>query len=369
MRVILKECRKILDPKILLVLCVFSILYFKMFLLAVDYPATFNYVDSPYDVPFARDLVSEFGPTVAISEWDKIENKNAELEKQFAALIQEEPIFTENGIYDRESLQKVRDELFDKNERTEKDNDLAEKIHYYELTKKESSKLVFEMQYLRNLNAFKDDSRQSMSLLPSGVVYALQDDMKYMMVLIMICSFALIIPYHVKERVSNVLQIAMTTNIGRKCYRKQMTAGILSCLLVGIVQMLAYTFVYMKNGLSFFWVCENWAFNYSDQIFDGISFGSYMAMYALFILLFTIISVVAMHWIGRIAINYIAGIAISIPVGAVMCMFYCSVLAHLFYRTVESYFAGWEIVAAMISTCIMLGLGILRIRVDTQKDM
>lgn len=62
MRIIINECKKILDIRIILLLCMFSILYYMTFTQIYRYPTGGQLTNTKYDIPFTAELVKEWGP-------------------------------------------------------------------------------------------------------------------------------------------------------------------------------------------------------------------------------------------------------------------------------------------------------------------
>ena len=52
MKILIKECKKIMDIRVLLVIAVFTVLFYHLFLEVTIYPAGGQTTNSPYDMPF-----------------------------------------------------------------------------------------------------------------------------------------------------------------------------------------------------------------------------------------------------------------------------------------------------------------------------
>ena len=51
MKILIKECKKIMDIRVLLVIAVFTVLFYYLFLEVTIYPAGGQTTDSQYDMP------------------------------------------------------------------------------------------------------------------------------------------------------------------------------------------------------------------------------------------------------------------------------------------------------------------------------
>ena len=343
MRIIWKECKKILDVRLLLILFAFTILFYTMFMEITIYPSGGQLTDSPYDIPFAAELVKDLGPSLKIKDWSKIDDKIEELKNEYNTIIASNKILNEAGITTFDEMKNYWDKEDDEKELTKEEQKIEDEINRLIFSDETSSKLDFELQYAKLLNEFqgytygisKDQvtsfmktyyegtsklyqkaisqriTKDYISLLPDGMLYILQSDMKSMSVLLLICFMVLIIPYQLKEKLRGVTPLYATTHTGRNIYKKQFLSSILSCGIVGILQLLVYLALYVWKGLAPFLACECWSVGGDSYWCDNISFGAYMAIYMLLVLLFTLAAVVVVYLIGRIAAYYIAGVACS----------------------------------------------------------
>jgi hypothetical protein len=335
MRILFKECKKILDVRILLLLAVFTVFYYLLFMRIIQYPAGGQSTNSEYDIPFAGELVEEFGGTLSLSEWSKLDDKASQLEDDLSAIIRQNEVLKDAGITNYEEMITLEEKLWEKDEEewTEEETRVSDEINQMIFSRRESSKLFFELQYLDNLNTeYKERlTKDYISLLPSGMLFILQEDMRHMGTLLVICFLVLIIHYQIRERLRGVFPLYASTYTGRAIYRKQFLAGMVSCGIVGIVQFLVYLGIYVRKGLAVFWQCECWSAAENNYWCDRLSFGAYMGIYMVLTLLVTMGAATVAYIIGRAVVNYIAGIAVAIPLGGVIAYTVGSVLSRLFF--------------------------------------
>jgi hypothetical protein len=315
------------------------------------HPAGGQSTSSEYDIMFAGELVEEFGGTLSLSEWSKIDDKVSQLEDDFSAIIRQNEVLKDAGITNYEEMIALRQKLWDKDEEewTKEEARVSEEIEQMIFSRRESSKLFFELQYLNDLNTeykgyqfgrsqedadtyledldvsdlYKAAERERLtkdyiSLLPSGMLFILQEDMRHMGKLLVICFMVLILHYQIRERLRGVLPLYASTYTGRAIYRKQFLAGIVSCGIVGTVQFLVYLGIYVWKGLAVFWQCECWSAAENNYWCDRLSFGAYMGIYMVLVMLVALGAASVAYMIGRAVMNYIAGIAVAIPVGGVI---------------------------------------------------
>lgn len=65
MKILIKECKKIMDIRVLLVIAVFTVLFYHLFLEVTIYPAGGQTTDSQYDMRVLRRTDRKLGNFVA----------------------------------------------------------------------------------------------------------------------------------------------------------------------------------------------------------------------------------------------------------------------------------------------------------------
>ena len=96
MRIIINECKKILDIRIILLLCMFSILYYMTFTQIYRYPTGGQLTNTKYDIPFTAELVKEWGPKWKVKDEKQYQEKHQELERGFAKIIKQDQELSKN---------------------------------------------------------------------------------------------------------------------------------------------------------------------------------------------------------------------------------------------------------------------------------
>lgn len=75
MKILIKECKKIMDIRVLLVIAVFTVLFYQLFLEVTIYPAGGQTTNSPYDMPFYAELIESWGTSLPREDWSKLDEK------------------------------------------------------------------------------------------------------------------------------------------------------------------------------------------------------------------------------------------------------------------------------------------------------
>ena len=75
MKILIKECKKIMDIRVLLVIAVFTVLFYHLFLEVTIYPAGGQTTNSQYDMPFYAELIESWGTSLPREDWSKLDEK------------------------------------------------------------------------------------------------------------------------------------------------------------------------------------------------------------------------------------------------------------------------------------------------------
>ena len=82
MKILIKECKKIMDIRVLLVIAVFTVLFYHLFLEVTIYPAGGQTTDSQYDMPFYAELIESWGTSLPREDWSKLDEKRKVLRRK-----------------------------------------------------------------------------------------------------------------------------------------------------------------------------------------------------------------------------------------------------------------------------------------------
>jgi hypothetical protein len=402
MSIVLLECKKILAPRVLLFLAAFTFLYYLMFMQVILHPAGGQQTNSEYDIVFAGELVEEFGATVSLSEWSKLEDKEIQLENALSDIIRQDEILQTAGVHNYNDMTVLEHKLWGKDEAelTLEEQRVSDEISQMIFFREKSSKLVFELAYLKCLDTenkgqqfgmsleeadaylegitapdiYKAAMRERLtkdyvSLLPDGMFYILQKDMVNMARLLVSCFMVLLLRYQICENLSCVLPIYASSRIGREIYRKQFLAGSISCGIVGAIQLLIYLGIYIWKGLAVFWQCECWSTAQNYCWCDRLSFGAYMGIYMIMIW-FAAMGVVAVAYlIGRAVTNYVVGIAVAIPVGGFIAYVIGRVFSGLFCMKPTDTMPFYELPVLLVWLVFAGTIALVRLKADKKIDI
>lgn len=124
MRILGRECKKILDIRLLAVLAVFSYLFYLTFMRLAAYPAGGQNTNSPYDIPFMAQLTKELAPEISLSELPKLEAKKEDLKKELYEAAASSQILQAAGITDIDEMDKIYGQLLKKESLTDEERNV-----------------------------------------------------------------------------------------------------------------------------------------------------------------------------------------------------------------------------------------------------
>ena len=393
MRIFWKEFKKLFDIKLIVLLGVFTVLFYIVYMQIYMYPAGGQMTNSPYDMPCAAELIKDIGPVLKLDDWSKFTQKKQQKTDEINKIIAADEKLTKEGISTIEQMYNWENNESEKE--SPKNTRIENEVDRLRFDDKKTSKLMFELQFMNRIeecrgsstgygvekkalekfekellsdndyteyymkNIEKRVTKDYVSFLPAGMYYVLGADMQHMAVLIIICSFAIIIISQIKERIRGVLPLYVTSKTGRGVFKKQLQAVVAASFSVGVIQCMIYVAVFCIKGLYVFWRCENWPFEDNVMFLDNISFGAYMVIYIMMVLIFSAAVAVPAYLIGRLAVNYIVGIAMSIPVCIVIGKIMFNIL-YVIFSLEQSYIMEFKplfvILAGVLLAVIIAGI-------------
>ena len=110
-----------MDIRVLLVIAVFTVLFYQLFLEVTIYPAGGQTTDSPYDMPFYAELIV-------------YEKERKELEEAYTRIIAADPVLADAKITNYQEFSKTQETFFDKDTLTDEEKKIDQEL----------SRLVFE---------------------------------------------------------------------------------------------------------------------------------------------------------------------------------------------------------------------------------
>lgn len=164
MKILIKECKKIMDIRVLLVIAVFTVLFYQLFLEVTIYPAGGQTTDSPYDMPFYAELIESWGTSLPREDWSKLDEKRKELEEAYTRIIAADQVLADAKITNYQEFSKTQETFFDKDTLTDEEKKIDQELSRLVFEDSKGSKLFFELQVLDRLDEYKIYRMETVSL-------------------------------------------------------------------------------------------------------------------------------------------------------------------------------------------------------------
>jgi hypothetical protein len=321
-RIIKKEIAKLFSVKLMVVLFLFTTVFIWMFLSVAQ--SHWNYSNSPWDVDFYRELVSEFGPELTTDEWEAFLEKQQELINEFNMVVAENEILQKNGIDTYDKFTEVYADMDDSEDVSDDEKALFCEVDRLVFSDSVISPLLSKLQIMRNLD------EDNMSLIHPAVAETVYSDFNRMIILMVVWCFIVILPYQISERLKGVRDIQLSTKTGRRIFGSQAVVCALTGLFSGLLLSAIYAFLLYRKGAFDFLGCVIISPTRITHWFD-FNYGQYLLVYLAIFLLLSVAAALLAYFVGRLSVNYIAGIGISVPTTAVFCTAVSKLGNHLFY--------------------------------------
>ncbi len=161
MRILWNECKKILNIRLVLILAVFTALYYMMY-----FSISYLIGDNAHDIQLGKELIEEAGETLSVEEWDTILlQKKEQLCEKRDELVKNNQIFAKYGIETYEQLEEYHEAFGDKtmDELTEQQLEVYEEKVDFDFMDKVSHSLVFTIQEIERWDEFRYEAHSFMS--------------------------------------------------------------------------------------------------------------------------------------------------------------------------------------------------------------
>jgi len=350
MRIVINEMKKIWNIKILLVVALLCTLFYWLFMsFYIDsFP---NGHSTTEEVEYSTELVKRYGLALEENEYTGfIKETRQKLISEMEMYIKSNPVFADAGIYSYEDYEKV----YEKEELTEAENKAV-----WTLLGEECDYVRFRMQAINLIESRYKDFPKSLescisesknqkeidrltSVLTTkeytnimdGYVYEnTVNYVYYLAIMTILAVLVLVSPLIVTDRSRNVHLLQYTSKYGRKIYKKQLLAVILSAFILTTVLIIIFGAVYGKIGTWIFWNSGLTSFlNFSVFWFD-ITYGQYTVIYIAFLYILCLGTAAIAFILSRFSKNFITLILKLIPVFAVLTIACKCVFKKLFCTT------------------------------------
>ncbi len=347
MKLLVYEVKKILNVKLLIVLCLFTMLFYNMFIQMWIHPQ--DSADCRAQNDFATALREEYGYDTHLpyEDYAVLEELRQEQIRKLDKMVQKSSILQDAGITSYQQLRAteyetmsdaVEEELnrivFDEGIREvflkQQIDGLYEDMKICPVFGVEAGKELEAADKLLLYGSMYDDytkeaiervasviKENRLSLMPNSILHHLLFDFPRFGILLVISCLLLILPYQIRERLAGVNPLMATTHIGRSLWKWRYDSAVIACVLVCAVQSIVFCMVLNRADALQYW---NYAIsgNDRDMFWFDLNFGIYLMVNFVLYTIVTISTMTVFYLISRLSANYIVGVAIGIPVTVVV---------------------------------------------------
>lgn len=391
MKLLIYEVKKILNVKLLIVLSLFTALFYNMFIEIWIHPE--DSADCRAQNDLANVLRDEYGYETHLpyEDYEVLEQVRQEQILKLDEMVLKSGILQEEGITSYQQLKKMEnDEII---------SDLLEE----ELDRISFSEGIREVFLMQTIEGIYDDMKvcpvfgvetgkerevaekfllidgmyddytkgaiervasvikeNRLSLMPTNILHHLVFDFPRFGVLLVISCLLLILPYQIRERLAGVNLLMATTHTGRNLWKRRYSSAVIACVVVCAIQSSIFCMVLNRVEVLQYW---NYAISGHDRnmFWFDMSFGTYLIVNFVLYAIVAVSIMTVFYLISRLSTNYIVGVAIGIPitvvVGALLPLFtraFLSVERSIVYDVVRP--IGIVFVLFVAAMCIVFAL-------------
>ena len=304
MRIILYECKKILRLPLLIILILFTLLFYNLFMNSQHYPN--DNADLVAQEDLAHILMDKYQTSLPYSEMGILQEIKQQQFETLDSLVQNNEVLQNAGIKSWQQLRAMdmdtmEEEISEAQSEIMFDTGMREVFLYQDIENTEEHMEYIPFMGIENGKEeeaarkiceaqIKPDSdkaschriaqviaRNEMSLLPTGAFQRATEDIARLGMLLIFSCLLLILPYQIRERLAHVNPLFATTSTGRGIFGKRYVAAIISCLMICLLQAGIFLLVLFKVGILKYSSCLS-SGNGWDYLWFDMSFGSYLAL-------------------------------------------------------------------------------------------
>lgn len=396
MRILKYECKKILNIKMLILIFLFTYLFYDMFTILLVHPNDNQACIAQNDLADALD--DNYGTSLSYEDFYALEEVLQSQIVKLDSLVKESTVLQKAGITNYEELKEVGTESVD-NEILNEMNRITFESGIRETFLKQHIEKLYEMMEIHPVvgvepgkeieaantflshkieHEYSNDAvnrvadvikENKLSLIPNSVMFHLENDLPRFGILLVISCLILILPYQIKEKLAGVNTLFATTNTGRRIWDKRFCSTMISCLFMCILQFIILCGILARANILKYW---NYPINGNgdDFYWFNMGLGDYIIINVLMYSILTLGISTVFYFISRKSMNYIVAIAVGVPVAIGFSVLIME-LRNSFLAVTKS--IGYNLVCPTIFVVIILGIAIAIIcclkRWDQRRDI
>ena len=276
------EMKKIWTFRTVLVIIIFSVLFFFSFLYQWIKPFQWEGDSLNVRLEILSDWITHYGNTIDQAEFEKIEDSYNNILYQAWSVIGENGYFEENGVEDYGDYLDYEQKAINGYEG-----------YNYSVYSKMRSLLeentgyscIWFQEYENMMQKYREYGEEKSSILPFEVFVYTGNYLMYLAIWCLVCVFFIAAPVMVNDRENNIVAAQYSSRIGKKAYRMQYACTMFSAFIVvsfiTVIGILAWgttgVFMFEGAGMSSFLNTEVFAVS--------VTYGKYIVLFIIMVYL------------------------------------------------------------------------------------
>ncbi len=380
MRIIWNECRKIYRPGIIIILILVTLLYYQVYMV-FDIEHFPNGSPSTEDYELGLEYLDRFGTSIDEKELGEVKIMYDNIVKELDGIVQEKKLGQYN-ITNWNELVKMEDNSGAKYYEQVSEvywNLIGEKQEYRTLIFKEQEIRIMLEDYRDGIRhgggtagEIEEYSRGSSGAYAERIQeifsrdwietmpYTVMDNYRSLFQafcgLLVFTVIILVSPYLVRDKLNGMIPITYASKIGRSLFGKKILAVTGSAFLAILLQTFVFLIVYSRNKTAAFLHCLITTDINMEAWYD-FTFGAYISITLIMAAGFGLCVSLICFFASKFCSNYIAVIALDVPMIAIAWSISSIVLGSVFYMHYNGkfpYIRNYEIY--FIALIVMIGL-------------
>lgn len=325
MKLIGYELRKIFNPKVLIFLALFHVIFYFLFL-------EFSFKYFPNGRPdgdmhqVTIQMLGQYGDHMDTEEFEDFKQQLTDLEQKVDQLIKSDPYFKEYRVNSYEEYKQKSGEgilpfevdkyFYDHEEHGDMIWEIAARGRLIEQYESKNTAALMDLNdaQLEKVEQYEQDGTFT-SLFSEEVMENYNILLGYLQILVLVSSMFLLIPLYIKDRGNGVIYLQYSSKTGRKHFLIKWLTAILAVTILYAIQLSAFFMFYSDEIKSVFYpISINSYFNsWLGPYWYDLSFMEFIliTMGLLYVLLLLFTTLTAM--ISSLARNYVIIIAALVP--------------------------------------------------------
>ena len=347
MNLMFQELKKIWDPVIIVILLLFTLVYYALFSgFFIEYFANGPIAEEEFKL--AKGWFKEYGSTIDEQEYKGLLTQLSREKEHFSDALKNVPAAAENGITTYDEYERMLDSTDDEDAAENAESGSAE-IHYsreldqqirngldmtllYRIQIMESTAEYLETRFqgkvllpgdageLRPAEVERleelDRSELKFGYLPVGVLDSTTGLIIAVVIQIVIGVIILLSPTIVRDRLNRVQGLQYTTKTGRKILSVQFLAAILSGVVYGTATILFYGVLLFGKGVLDFRGFYLMSMGYIPWV--NWTYGTYLLVIAGMAVVISVVASAFTVFLSRYSQNYIGMLLKSVILGTLL---------------------------------------------------